>query len=130
MLDDKTLEWLGKSSACRFCHPGEECTGKPVSAESMGWEGYAYPHSECVNCRYFPQTEGDFRDAAEFEARVSEKLATVICAGCEDFNKKNVCPLAIYQASGIYECRMKHARLAVEREMIAEGKGPGRREEQ
>lgn len=63
-------------------------------------------------------------DAAEFEARVAVKLATVICGGCEDFNKKNVCPLAIYQATGIYECRMKHARLAVEQEMIAEGKVP------
>lgn len=61
----------------------------------------------------------DMQDAAEFEARVAVKLATVICAGCEDFNKKNVCPLAIYQTTGIYECRMMHARLAVEAEMEA-----------
>ena len=65
-------------------------------------------------------------DAAEFEARVAVKLTTFICAGCEDFNKKDLCPLAIYQATGIDECRMKHARLAVEAEMIAEGKGPVR----
>lgn len=71
----------------------------------------------------------DYRDAAEFEARVAEKMATVICGECEDLDKKNVCPLTIYQAHGIEACRLKHARLTVEREMIAEGKGPGRPEE-
>ena len=39
--------------------------------------------------------------------------------------RKTSVPLAIYQATGIYECRMKAARLAVEAEMIAEGNGPG-----
>ena len=69
-------------------------------------------------CGLYPEMlVDDFQDAAEFEARVAEKLATVICSGCEDFNKKNVCPLAIYQTTGIYECRMMHARLAVEADM-------------
>lgn len=64
-------------------------------------------------------------DAAEFEARVAKKMATVICGECEEFNKKPNCPISIYQAHGLYECRMKHARLSVEAEMIREGKGPG-----
>lgn len=69
-------------------------------------------------CGLYPEMlVDDFQDTAEFEARVAVKLATVICSGCEDFNDKNVCPLATYQTTGIYECRMMHARLAVEAEM-------------
>ena len=104
MLDANTLQWLEDRDALQFM-----------------FDQYTLPDGEV-------SFDDDIRDAAEFEARVSAMLATVICAGCDDFNKKNVCPLAIYQATGIYECRMKHARLAVEAEMIAEGKGPGRRE--
>lgn len=80
------------------------------------WDLYFGYCNDSTDC---PLTEHDFRDAAEFEARVAVKLATVICSGCEDFNEKNVCPLATYQTTGIYECRMKHARLAVEAEMDA-----------
>lgn len=136
MLDESTLEWLGKSSACRFCNPGEECTGKPVSAESMGWEGYTYPHSECVNCRYFPQHEGDFRDAAEFEGRVAAKTARFFdietCRMCD--YRKDGCD-KVKDRNGKRSrmpnewCVLKRTRLAVEREMIAEGKGPGKKEE-
>ena len=124
MLDDKTLEWLElRKNLCTHCGRREWCRignkHKFNTAKCRFWEPFAWQVSDhiCIE---------DFRDVAEFEARVSEMLATVICAGCEDFNKKDVCPLAIYQTTGIYECRMKHARLAVEREMIAEGKGPGK----
>lgn len=123
MLDDKTIFWLGrrkrdiKNKFGYFCrHCGQ----------------YKHQFVEWCNDEYYCPIctrKYDYMDAAEFEARVAEKLATVICAGCEDFNKKNVCPLTIYQARGICECRMKHARLAVERAMIAEGKGQGRPED-
>lgn len=136
MLDESTLQWLKKSSACRFCHPGEECTGAPVSAESVGWAGYAYPHSECIHCRYFPQPLGDFRDAAEFEARVAAKMAEPwILSGGKPHCPHNGCIVPLLRqklkprdAERICAwCKLKDARLAVEAEMIAEGKGPWRK---
>lgn len=127
MLDANTMQWLErrKIGMCCRCENYADCQ----------WIPQPRGHFQTAQCWRFKSSDGycidknDYMDAAEFEARVAVKLATVICAGCEDFNKKNVCPLAIYQARGIYECRMKHARLAVEREMIAEGKVPGKKEE-
>ena len=128
MLDANTMQWLErrKIGMCCRCENYADCQ----------WIPQPRGHFQTAQCWRFKSSDGycidknDYMDAAEFEARVAVKLATVICAGCEAFNKKDVCPLAIYQATGIYECRMKHARLAVEAEMIAEGKGPGMRGEE
>ena len=63
------------------------------------------------------------QDAAEFEARVAAKQATAICGQCDKFNSSEKgCPLAIFTRPGLDACRLKHARLAVEAEMAAEGK--------
>ena len=111
MLDANTLEWLERrKNICTHCGRREWCRAgnkhKFNTDQCRFFEPFAWQISDHIYIE-------NFRDAAEFEARVAEKLATVICAGCEDFNKKNVCPLTIYQARGICECRMKHARLAV-----------------
>lgn len=112
MLTEKEKEWMERrkknekeygSVYCLYC--------TQFIAERDEYIGHCYDDLYCLLTDHF------FPDVAEFEARVAEKLATVICSGCEDFNKKNVCPLAIYQTTGIYECRMMHARLAVEAEM-------------
>ena len=67
------------------------------------------------------------QDAAEFEARVAAKQATAICGQCDKFNSSGKgCPLAIFTRPGLDACRLKHARLAVEQEMLAGGKGTGR----
>ena len=57
---------------------------------------------------------GDYRDAAEFEARVAVKLALnthpVPCI-------EHGCPHKMPNISFCVPCRLKHARLAVEAEM-------------
>ena len=110
-LSEKEKDWLERrKNICARCSTSYR--GRPYFCGR--WR-----YGKCID--FDPKScideNVDFEDAAEFEARVAVKLATVICSGCEDFNEKNVCPLAIYQTTGIYECRMKHARLAVEAEM-------------
>ena len=124
MLTEDEKKWLEEREQVELRHGLYSC-GHCKWHSDVFDEYTGYCAAEFRDCPIM----GNFREAAEFEARVAAKLATVICAGCEDFNKKDVCPLAIYQAIGLYECRMKHARLAVEREMIAEGKGLGRKED-
>ena len=66
---------------------------------------------------------------AEFWQRAAVKLAKSICLECPD-NKGN-CPRRGIEQHGreyVEACRMKHARLAVEAEMIRKGKVPGRME--
>ena len=58
-----------------------------------------------------------FKDAAEFEARVSLKLAEGICGFCDDFASPPSCPLTIYSRPKYDYCILKHARLAVEETM-------------
>lgn len=58
----------------------------------------------------------DWKDAAEFEARVAEKLVTNFCFKCPD--EQECCPEAFeYPKKTIKSCRVMHARLAVEAEM-------------
>ena len=127
MLNEKTLEWLKRrKNLCTRCYKKDWCkTGAKHNFNTTKCRFWEFTAPGRITGMVFE----DYRDAAEFEARVAEKLATVICGECEEFNKKPNCPHTIYQAPGLYECRMKHARLAVEREMIAEGKGPSGRME-
>lgn len=77
---------------------------------------------EIGTCRGFEPREvgsDDYRDAAEFEARVAEKLARDICFRCPD-RYNEICPKGIGYFRlklGIASCGMKHARLAAEEEM-------------
>lgn len=71
---------------------------------------------ETGKCKGFePREVGseNYRDAAEFESRVSENLARDICFRCPD-RYNEICPI------GIASCGMKHARLAAEAEMDAQ----------
>lgn len=116
-LSEQEREWLERRKIlCTHCDliSREICKGEKNKTSCQLWKDY-----HCNNPVKGYKAFQDMQDAAEFEARVAVKLATVICAGCEDFNKKNICPLAIYQATGLYECRMMHARLAAEAEMDA-----------
>lgn len=69
---------------------------------------------------YCPTDQGgDFRDAAEFEARVAAKLAQSPCWSCPEKSKLS-CPRGKSDANGrpkAEACRLKHVRLAVEQEM-------------
>ena len=61
----------------------------------------------------------ELEDADEFAARVAVKLAE-----SEDCHIKDDCALFGEMCAW---CKLKDARLTVEREMIAEGKGPGKK---
>lgn len=128
MLDENTLEWLErrKIGMCCRCENYADCQ----------WIPQPRGHFQTAQCWLFKSSDGycidknDYIDAAEFEARVAAKQAKDICGQCDKFNSMEAgCPLAIFTRPGLDACRLKHARLAVEREMIAEGKGPGRRDE-
>ena len=70
---------------------------------------------------YFRLQAEELRDAAEFEARVAAKLATVPILGCNSncpWNKMD--PQNSFGCIHEYErrfCRLRNARLAVEEEM-------------
>lgn len=80
----------------------------------------------CVPTDRGPDDDND-EDDAEFEERVANYNP---CLSCVDHPK--ICPRELSNGDSlgdeIVACRIKHASLAVEAEMIAEGKGPGRRE--
>lgn len=60
----------------------------------------------------------EMQDAAEFEARVAEKLVRNICYNCSDAPEG--CPSAFeYPRRTGERCRLMHARLAAEAEMDA-----------
>lgn len=70
-------------------------------------------------CGLYPEMlVDDFQDAAEFEARVAEKLARNICIYCPDALARKSCPSAFeYPRRTGESCRLMHARIAVEQEM-------------
>lgn len=72
---------------------------------------------------WLPKT--DYLDALEFEARVAAKLAYDVESYFDIING-NRTPLPRNENAFL---RIKSARLLVEREMIREGKGPGRPED-
>lgn len=129
MLDAKTLEWLERrKNICTRCYKRSFCrTGGRHNfntTKCQFWE-------PLVPGSLFRNLSEDFRDAAEFEARVSKYLARgdmedVPCA----HGMKIFCPRPPFAGKLCGDwCRLRESRLAVEREMIAEGKGPGRPEE-
>lgn len=103
MLDANTLQWLEDRDALQFM-----------------FDQYTLPDGEV-------SFDDDIRDAAEFEERVANYNP---CLSCVDHPK--ICPREFSHGDSlgdeIVACKIKHARLAVEAEMIAEGKGHGRKE--
>lgn len=98
MLDANTLQWLEGRDALQFM-----------------FDQYTLPYGEV-------SFDDDIRDAAEFEARVAKKL-------CDHFWNYAIAEryfeLALPYRRLPADFVLKHARLDVEAEMIAEGKGPG-----
>lgn len=107
MLTEAEKKWLKKKSYYKQfpvnCYKTYKCS--------------ECPHKE--TCYLWPN---DFKDAAEFEARVAVYLAKSACLVCPD-NRHGGCPTREIAAHGrehVEACRLKHARLAVEAEMEAE----------
>lgn len=131
MLDANTLEWLERRKiTCNRCGVKRcalSCRGK-VYGECYWFEVKAQGIKT-------GRLQEDYRAAAEFEARVASKVAR--------FFDIETCKMCIYQEDGCGKvkdkdgrrrkrlnawCVLKRQRLAVEREMIAEGKGPESKE--
>ena len=110
MLSDKDREWLEKREerGAYYCY---HCTDGRIHFECMDvWNS---PN----NCPL--EDAQDFRDAAEFEARVAAKLAqNTQAVPCIEHGCPHGMPLIWLCVS----CRLKYARLAVEAEMEQEGK--------
>lgn len=66
--------------------------------------------------RKCPKFEVNYKDAAEFEARVVAKLA-FFEDGCTPCSKPKKCPFDALDIIECVPCRLKYARLAVEEEM-------------
>ena len=120
MLDEKTLEWLERRKiTCNRCGVKRcalSCRGKVYGA--------CYWFEVKAQGIKTGRLQEDYRDAAEFEARVAKKL-------CDPFWNYAVAEryfeLALPYRRLPADFVLKHARLEVEAEMIAEGKGPGRK---
>lgn len=115
MLTEAEIEWLERrGNACTRCGIKECCIRKG--------------NNRVKKCDFFEiksigsksgMLDENFSDAAEFEARVAEKLARDICFRCPD-KYNEICPKGIGYFRlklDIVSCGMKHARLAVEEEM-------------
>ena len=100
MLDEGPLQWLEDRDALQFM-----------------FDQYTMPDGEV-------SFDDDIRDAAEFEERVANYNP---CLSCVDHQK--ICPRELSDGDSlgdeIVACRIKHASLAVERQMLREGKGQG-----
>lgn len=126
MLDEKTLEWLERrKNICTHCGV-KKCVFTPSQRKVFGWCDLFEVKARGTKTRLVIE---DFQDAAEFEARVAAYLAhgdteEVPCA----HGMKIFCPRPSFAGKACgYWCRLRTARLAVEAEMIAEGKGPWRK---
>lgn len=129
-LTEKEREWLAnRTPVCCELIPPKSFDGKP--------------QSRCPDCKYnLPHGQcsiyhSDYRDAAEFEARVAAKLAEHAGSGgrrggigtllrphgCSWYNadgyRETVCPPGhdIDKCTGIPFCNLYLARIAVEQEM-------------
>lgn len=111
MLTEAEKKWLEerKKRPLKFCH---YCSLRNIDYHSCGefWDNHG-----CCPVR----TKKDWKDAAEFEARVAAKLAQSPCWSCPEKSKLS-CPRGKSDANGrpkAEACRLKHVRLAVEQEM-------------
>lgn len=130
MLDENTLEWLERrKNICTRCYKRSFCrTGNRHNfntTKCQFWE-------PLVPGSLFRNLSEDFRDAAEFEGRVAASATwrgeVMLCVHCQYKNDGCKSSNRLHTRMESHWCKLKHHRLAVEREMIAEGKGPGRRE--
>ena len=111
MLTEKERKWLERRKKNEKEYGSVYC---PYCEQfNPEWDLYLGYCNNSIDC---PLTEHDFQDAAEFEARVAEKLARNICYNCSD--EPEGCPSAFeYPRRTGERCRLMHARIAVEGEM-------------
>ena len=115
MLTEKEERWLeGRKVLCPRCdHYRDHVEGRSTChrGEKGGWMQ--------AECRFFQRKDliPDYKDAAEFEARVGNALLGFACKHCPDFGKFPVCPYTLNNRPGLEECQQRFARLYAEEEM-------------
>lgn len=117
-LSEKEKEWLERrKNLCNRCVIASWCR--------IG-EKHGYNTEQCRFWKlkipgkdtFFGSFEEDFKDAAEFEARVAEQLVRHTCFNCPASPED--CPTFFeHPRRTSKDCRLKRARLAAEAEMEA-----------
>lgn len=123
--------------------PYIEADGKIICVSNDDTD-YGYDEDDaayiCAACNAVPELVQQIRDLearAEFWQKVADKMSMGnVCFDCTLPKLKN-CPLRRWpyttydkpaSREEVAECRMQKVRLAVEAEMLQDGKGPGRKE--
>lgn len=114
-LSEQEREWLERrKNLCNRCARRRFCE----IGKKHGFNTAACRFWEAMNPKGELLVRAYFRESAEFEARVAEKLARNICIYCPDALARKSCPSAFeYPRRTGESCRLMHARLAVEAEM-------------
>lgn len=120
MLTETEKKWLGGKSDADYPAPCVR-TGKRGLFD-MRYCLRACEGDRASSPKYCP-IASDYRDAAEFEARVALYMTKGPCFQCKDKPGPNAtyC-IRDWGREGAEACRLKHTRLAVEQEMEKEGK--------
>ena len=115
MLTEQEREWLERrKNLCNRCGFQKRCSWK---SENIPCEKWGLFQIKAWGTKS-GDVEHNFRDTAEFNARVAEKLARNICICCPDALARKSCPSAFESPRRTGEsCRLMHARLAAEAEM-------------
>ena len=108
---EKEKDWLERRAANEMAFDAFFCPHcEQFNVERDPYLGHCDDDSRC------PLTEHDFRDAAEFEARVAEQLVRHTCFNCPASPED--CPTFFeHPRRTSKDCRLKRARLAAEAEM-------------
>ena len=112
MLTEAEKKWLEKRAveSCETCRDPDELFCSLCSRD---------PRPKSLSADFFSMSgcamTTNWQDAAEFEARVAEKLAN--CDGAFQPCHRTRCPEGANSAAECIPCRLKYARLKVEAEM-------------
>lgn len=115
MLTVNDERWLeGRKVLCPRCdHYRDHVEGKSACfrGEKSGWMQ--------AECRFFLRKDliPDYKDAAEFEAKVVKALLDFACKNCPKFGVFPECPYTKQGRDGLEACQQRFARLYVEEEM-------------
>lgn len=115
MLSESEKSWLeGRKVLCPRCdHYRDHLESKSAChrGEKSGWMQ--------AECRFFERQDlkPDYRDAAEFEAKVVKAVLNFACKECPNFGVFPVCPYTLCGRDGLKACQQRFARLVVEEEM-------------
>jgi hypothetical protein len=115
MLNAQEKEWLERrKNLCNRCAKAAWCRIR--DKHGYNTERCRFWEIKVPNQGFLGRFDEDFKDAAEFEARVAETLLRRTCFNCPDC--PDDCPTSFEHPRRTgKDCRLKRARLAVEAAM-------------